>query len=626
MIPTIGNIALIFAMLTAIIQIFLPARFYKTGGAFVFFLIALAFVCLLYSYVVSDFSVLNVYNNSNTMKPLLYKITGTWGNHEGSMLLLVMILAGYNLIVARWTSAKENSDVNITTYLVQQVIMIGFLSFIIFTSNPFVRIYPVPENGLGLNPLLQDVGLAMHPPMLYLGYIGFSVAFSFAIAALIHGRINDDWILRLRKIVLTSWGLLTIGIGLGSWWAYRELGWGGFWFWDPVENVSLMPWLAAAGLYHALLALEKRGVYILWAILVSILTFCLSLIGIFLVRSGVISSVHSFASDPSRGIFILCFIGFVGLCAFTLFYLRAGRLQNSMKDYDVSIVSKESLLAINNIFFLTLSATVLLGTIYPIMLEIFTGAKVSVGAPYFNTTFVPIALLMLLFAAFTPNFSWGGLRKISYGKNTVSFILALIISSFFVYKHGGVLAGIAIFIAVFLFVASLQIIIAVNNKKLVIQKLPARTIAMVFAHAGAAILVIGITVTSSLGVEQEKVLKEGDSIKFANYEATLVKGGFGVGKNYIYKQAQLRVFKNGNEITNLYPEIRVYPIEGSSTIEADLYYTLFSNIYAAIGEVDSNSYATRIYYKPMVNLIWLGCITMAIGGIMAAIAKRREKI
>lgn len=641
MIPPFGNIALIIALLVVFAQIIAPARFYKAGGLLVFSLIATSFACLIYSYAISDFSVLNVYNNSHTLKPFLYKITGAWGNHEGSMLLLVLILAGYNLALVFTVKSdvmlsaekhlepkillhsEDDNKITITAYLTQLIITAGFLSFLIFTSSPFIRIAPVPQDGLGLNPLLQDIGLAIHPPMLYLGYIGFSIAFSFAIAALVHGNAGVNWARTLRKWVLVSWGFLTFGIGLGSWWAYRELGWGGFWFWDPVENVSLMPWLAALGLYHCLIALEKRKVFTLWAVLLSIITFCLSLIGIFLVRSGVVSSVHAFATDPSRGIFILGFIGFVGICAFTLFYLRAGVVQKNScyPQSGISLASRETMILLNNIFFTTLSATVLLGTIYPILLEVFSGTRVSVGAPYFNSTFNPIAILMLAFTAFAPAVKWGG-TKIPFGKNILPLISGLASGGAGLIAGGSWLAAIAIAVAGFLLVASLQMAIVVVNGKPMLKKLPLRSYAMILAHSGAAVLVFGLAITSAFGIEKEQVLSKGQKLEFLGYEAVLVDGKLGMGKNYLFQKAHLRILKSGNEITNLFPEIRVYPVEASSTIEADIYYTLFSNIYAAIGEVDETHYATRIYYKPMINLIWLGCIMMACGGLLAAFPRK----
>lgn len=633
MIPIIGNISLIFSLLFVVLQVIAPPRFYRIGAVSVFFLVLTSFLCLIYSYVTSDFSVLNVYNNSSLAKPLLYKITGAWGNHEGSMLLLILILCGYNLrLVGRWSLVVDrnndklqtiNDQLSITAYLTQLLITAGFLSFIIITSNPFERIFPVPINGLGLNPLLQDVGLAIHPPMLYLGYIGFSIAFSYAIAALIHGEADAEWAKTLKKWVLTSWGFLTLGIGLGSWWAYRELGWGGFWFWDPVENVSIIPWLAATGLYHSLIVLEKRGTFAVWSVLLAIITFCLSLIGIFLVRSGIVSSVHSFASDPSRGVFILGFIGLTGACAFFLFALRGGKLASNAK---FPILSRETMMLFNNLFFITLSATVLLGTIYPIILEVISGVRVSVGAPYFNATFNSIAMVMLVFASFVPVIKWGKKenqesRKLELKKFIFPITASIISAVLAKLQHADILTIIAIFVATFLFLATAQI--SFNYKQL-----PLRAYAVIIAHCGAAVLVAGIAITSCFGIEKEQILYKGEKMEFAGYEAILVDGKLDNSENYVFRQAHFRILKDGNEITNLYPEIRVYPTEGSSTIEAAIYYTLFSNIYAAIGEVDPEGikYATRIYYKPMINLIWLGCIMMAGGGFLAAWGKKKLPI
>ncbi len=633
MIPFIGNISLILSLLFVVVQVISPSRFYRKGAIAVFLLILFSFLCLIYSYVVSDFSVLNVYNNSHTLKPLIYRITGTWGNHEGSMLLLVLILCGYNLglvyrlsfIVDREDNDKPqttNHKLTITAYLTQLLITAGFLSFLILTSNPFARIFPAPEDGMGLNPLLQDIGLAIHPPILYLGYIGFSIAFSLSISALIHGEAGKEWAGRTRRWVLASWGFLTLGIGLGSWWAYRELGWGGFWFWDPVENVSIMPWLAATGLYHSLVASEKRNIFALWSILLAIITFCLGLIGIFLVRSGVVSSVHAFASDPSRGVFILGFLSLTGLCAFVLFALRAGKLA---RPASFPLMSRETIMMLNNIFFITLSSTVLLGTMYPIFVEVLGGARVSVGAPYFNATFNKIAIVMLVFTAIAPSLKWGGGEQNSNMKKMLLPLFVGMIAAICAYiKNADIFSVIAIFVAGFLLSASTQLLFNFSRNKPLLKKLPLRAYAMILAHAGAAILVIGIAVTSAFGVEKEQVLTKGQKLEFSGYEAVLEGGELGTGKNYIFRRAHFRIFKDGNEITSLYPEIRVYPIEQSSTIEADIYYTLFSNIYAAVGEIDNDGikYATRIYYKPMVNLIWLGCVMMAMGALLAVLKKK----
>lgn len=629
MIPALGNISLMLALLFIIGQVIFSPRFYRMGAITVFLLILFAFSCLVYSYAVSDFSVVNVYNNSSNLKPMLYKITGSWGNHEGSMLLLVLILSLYNLIISRGLGDKveENNKLPIeikeTAYLTQLLLTAGFLAFLTLTSNPFERIFPAPENGLGLNPLLQDIGLAIHPPMLYLGYIGFSVAFSFAIAALIHGEAREAWAKSLRQYVLTSWAFLTFGIGLGSWWAYRELGWGGFWFWDPVENVSIMPWLSATALYHSLIVLEKRRAFAVWSVLLCIITFILGLIGIFLVRSGVVSSVHAFASDPSRGVFILGFLGFTAILAFSLFAARANKLSN---DIDFANYSRETIILINNIFFVTLSATVLLGTLYPIFLEVLNGTRVSVGAPYFNATFNSLAIVMLVFAAIAPSVNWKNGGKIQ--KKIIAPLLVGAICGVITFiKHGDILTIVSIAVAGFLFISSIQITVGFKGG-LYLKKLTVRSYAMVLAHAGAAVLVFGIAITSCFGVEKEKTMVKGDVLEFGKYQAVLVDGDLSMGKNYILRTAHFRILENGNEVANLKPEIRLYPVEKSTTLEADIHYSLFSNIYAAVGEIDNEGvkYATRLYYKPMINLIWLGCIMMALGGLLAVFTKPRKNI
>ncbi len=627
MIPIIGNICLILSLLLVVLQIIADQKYYKPGAIIVFILLFISFLSLIYCYAISDFSVFNVYKNSHTLKPLLYKITGAWGNHEGSLLLLVLVLSGYNLvfILQKKISLAIGNNIKNTAYLSQLIITTGFLLFIITTSNPFITIYPAPQNGLGLNPLLQDIGLAMHPPMLYLGYIGFSIAFSYSIAALANQQAGANWAIIVKKWVLFSWSILTIGIGLGSWWAYRELGWGGFWFWDPVENASLMPWLSAIALYHALIAVEKKEIFTVWAILISIITFMLTLIGIFLVRSGIISSVHSFANDPMRGIFILCFIAFIGISSFTLFALRANKFINKQ---NFSVLSKEAFLFINGIFFITLSATVFLGTLYPIFVEIIGDTKVSVGAPYFNSTFNPIAIFMLFFAGLVPLLNHVNKEQIknNYFKYIITSFGMVTLVILLIYK--GVDLLVTLGLSVSLFVIAVSVISIIDPaEKFFLKRLSWRKYSMLIAHSGAAILAIGIIISCSYGVEKEKILKKNERIDFAGYSAQLIDTKDNIGKNYFSRAANFIVYRGEKEVTKLSPEIRLYPVEGSTTAEAAIYYNIFSNIYIAIGEIDEKGekYATRVYYKPFINLIWFGCIVMAVGGIVRFITSRIYK-
>jgi cytochrome c-type biogenesis protein CcmF len=634
MIPSTGYLALVMALLLSFVQAFLGIRNQgpRIRGAVTasLLLIIISFGCLVYSHATSDFSVLNVYNNSHTAKPLMYKISGTWGNHEGSMLLIALILAAYNFAFA-WLGSSGYEPDDLTTTLppklffkniilsIQSFISTGFLSFIIFTSNPFERIFPVPENGQGLNPLLQDVGLAIHPPVLYIGYIGLSLALSYSVAALILGEADKKWAMSLKKWVLFSWSFLTFGVGLGSWWAYRELGWGGFWMWDPVENASFMPWLAATALLHSLIVMEKRETLKIWTILLGILTFSLSLVGIFLVRSGVLTSIHAFASDPTRGVFILAFLGLIINVSLILFALRAHKLK-PLNDF--TPVSKESTILLGNMLLVIACATVLLGTLYPIFLELFSEHRVSVGAPYFNSTFNLIILPVLLLAAISPAIKWKDdsikiLLKKFYNLFTVGITTAALV--LLVPEKTSIIAAVAISFSIVLIAAML---IRAYEKLRDNGKLSPTFCAMALSHIGAGVLAIGITVVSVWGIEEERIIKLEESIPIEGYTIKMNEMYFGMDDNFLMRQGKFSVIKNGGELAVLLPEVRYYPVEKSNTTESDIYYTLFSNIYIAMGDSDGKGgFVVRVYYKPMINLVWLGCVLMGAGGLVGLVRK-----
>jgi len=639
MAANLGEIVLIFALLSSFLQFYAPLNKSFSGRSLILqkfsakiLLISLltAFSCLIYSYIISDFSLANVYRNSHSFKPLLYKITGSWGNHEGSMLLFALIICGYNFFYSELGRSEEKKII----LCVQGAICFGIVSYVVFTSNPFERLFPVPETGLGLNPLLQDIGLAMHPPMLYLGYGGFSLAFSFSVAGLWVKKIDKNWARDLRPWVLISWSFLTMGIGLGSWWAYRELGWGGFWFWDPVENSSLMPWLVATSLLHSLVVLEKRQEFPAWASFLAILTFCVGLVGFFLVRSGVLTSVHSFASDPYRGIFMLILLAILFGFALTLYSLRASSLKAGG---NFAFVSREGGILLNNVLLLTLCGTILLGTLYPIFLEVLVGERVSVGKPYFNVIFTPVAFLLLFLGAIGPYLKWkkDDLAKLSK-KRAIPLLIPLL---FFIAAFAGIwwakggftLYAPALGLAFWLLTAIIADIsdriklFSTSIKKSInkLKDLPLSYYAMVFAHIGVALLAISITLLSAFEEDKELLMKAGEKTELAGYEITFLESKLGQKEDYLARTGKFSVSRNGKELAILLPESRIYIVQGSSTTEADIYYTPITDIYIVIGDKayetreGKEGFSVRIYVRPFMNLVWLSCLIIAAGGFIA---------
>ncbi|HSM96015.1 MAG TPA: heme lyase CcmF/NrfE family subunit [Rhizomicrobium sp.] len=586
-------------------------------GMFVF--VALAFGALTFAFVTSDFSVLDVAQNSHTAKPMIYKITGVWGNHEGSMLLWVFVLAVYSAIIvfaqrggARLTSAALG---------VQGLLACAFLLFILFTSNPFLRLDPPPFEGAGLNPLLQDPGLAMHPPMLYIGYVGLSAAFSYAAAALITGEADAGWARAARPFMLLAWIALTMGITLGSWWAYYVLGWGGFWFWDPVENAALMPWLIATALLHSALATERTGAFRSWTLLLAILGFSLSLIGTFLVRSGVLSSVHAFASDPTRGIYILAMLVVAIGGALALFAWRAPQLQGGAA---FEPVSKDSALLLNNVLLSAAAATVFIGTLYPLLLDALTGQKISVGPPYFAITFAPIFVALIALVPFGPRLGWrsgdgrAALRALAPAFG-VAVVGGLAVLAFVTPRS--VVAALAFALGIWTMAAAVIDLARRGD----IRGLPIGAFASALAHFGLGITLLGITGTTIWRSEALDLLKPGQTMPIAGYTLRLEGVQLLQGPNYEAERATVSVLSDGRMIATMSPEKRAYPVEGQATAVTAIRTTGFSDLYLALGDERDGGWVIRAYVSPLAPFIWFGGAFMALGGIAGLWGRLRPR-
>jgi cytochrome c-type biogenesis protein CcmF len=595
--------------------------------------LALAFAALTAAYLTSDFSVLNVWQNSHSAKPLLFKLTGVWGNHEGSMLLWVLILALFGALVAVF-GGNLPSGLRARVLAVQGWIGSAFLIFILLTSNPFTRLDPAPLEGRDLNPILQDIGLAIHPPLLYLGYVGFSISFAFAVAALMEGKTDAAWARWVRPWTLAAWMFLTAGIAMGSYWAYYELGWGGWWFWDPVENASFMPWLAGTALLHSAVVMEKRGALKVWTILLAILTFSLSLLGTFLVRSGVLTSVHAFASDPSRGVFILGILTlFIG-GALTLFAVRAPEMKQGGL---FAPISREGALVFNNLLLVTATATVLVGTLYPLALEAVTGQKISVGAPFFNLTFVPLTIPLFMALPFGPLLAWkrGDLLGASQrlGVAMAAALVAAVVA--YVLAGGkGVLAPLALGLGAWLICGSLvdlaeRIQLRRGDARTSwarLRGLPRSALGTVVAHAGMGVMLIGVVATSAYQTEEIVALQPGESVEVAGYTLTFQGIAPLTGPNYREDRAQFAVSRGGAPAFALTPSKRFYAARETTTTEAGIKTIGFSQLYVSLGEaVESGAVAVRASYKPLVTLIWLGALVTALGGALS-LSDRRLRI
>ena len=623
MVAIIGNISLICATLLSFYQFLNIRNINKVRVlnpdrtiSLQFFFVLTAFFSLMYAYVVSDFSILNVYQNSHTAKPLLYKITGVWGNHEGSMLLWVLVLVFFGFLISKYDKRLDLPYKTLTLSF-QSLITFIFLLFILLSSNPFIVISPVPINGQGLNPLLQDPGLAFHPPNLYIGYVGLSIVFSFTIARFYKGSFDASWAKLIKPWVLLSWSFLTLGISLGSWWAYYELGWGGFWFWDPVENASLMPWLCATALLHSTLVLEKRNALKKWTIFLAFLSFSFSLIGTFLVRSGIITSVHAFASDPTRGVFILMICAFFIFSSFILLAKKAGSIKEEKL---ISPISKEGAIVFNNLLMIALLLTIFIGTIYPIFLEIFTGDQISVGPPYFNLTATLIMIPAVLVMSFAPMINWkkDDLFGLLSRLKTVLFLSLLVTFIFFYINfQGPIIALVGIFLAAWLFFGTLFNFFEKTNYLKKLKDLNKTYLGMTVAHLGVAIFIAGITGSTLWKIEKIKTLKVGEKVLLNNYSLNFDKIKKIRGKNYIGHEAEFNLYKKNKFIKTLKPQKRFYPVQEFATTEAAIYSRGISDIYIAMSEPVDDSWLFRFHYSPLTPWIWIGSIMAFIGGILS---------
>jgi len=649
MIPEIGQFALILALLMALTQAILPligaARANRAwiavaapAGQAQFIFVAIAICCLGYSFITNDFSVLNVATNSNSQLPLHYRLAATWGSHEGSLLLWTFMLGIWTVAVSLFS--RHLPDEMVARVLsVMGILSVGFLLFMLTTSNPFARLIPAPVDGRDLNPLLQDPAMVAHPPMLYMGYVGFSVAFAFAISALISGRLDATWARWSRPWTTVAWMFLTCGIALGSFWAYYELGWGGWWFWDPVENASFMPWLVGTALIHSLAVTEKRGGFKSWTVLLAIAAFSLSLLGTFLVRSGVLTSVHAFAVDPKRGIFILAFLLFVIGGSLLLYALRAKQVGLGGK---FELVSRESFLLSNNVLLTVAAGSVLLGTLYPLIIDALGMGKLSVGPPYFNSVFVPLMVPAVFLMGVGPIARW---KKASLPELAVrlrwAFLAAVVTALIlpFILGQWKALVSLGLMLTLWIVITSVLNIrdrVKVTSGQLtVLQKLKTQSrsyYGMHLAHLGVAVFVVGVTLVTGYQSEQDVRMDIGDTVTAGNYTFRLNGVSNVPGPNYRAARADIEVSKNGTIVNHMYPEKRSYVATESVMTETAIDTGLFRDLYISLGEpVSGGAWSVRVYYKPFVDWIWGGALLMAMGGGLAlsdrryALAARKQR-
>ncbi|MFV9682807.1 heme lyase CcmF/NrfE family subunit [Pseudomonas sp. NY15367] len=637
MIPELGHLAMILALCLCLVQATLPLIGAWRGdhqwmslaqpaawGQFAFLLFS--FICLTYAFMVDDFSVAYVANNSNSALPWYYKFSAVWGAHEGSLLLWALILAGWTFAVAIF-SRHLPEEMLARVLAVMGMISVGFLLFLIVTSNPFERLLPnSPADGRDLNPLLQDFGLIVHPPMLYMGYVGFSVAFAFAIAALLGGKLDAAWARWSRPWTIIAWAFLGIGIALGSWWAYYELGWGGWWFWDPVENASFMPWLVGTALIHSLAVTEKRGVFKSWTVLLAIAAFSLSLLGTFLVRSGVLTSVHAFATDPERGVFILAFLLVVVGGSLALFAVRAPVVKSQV---GFGLWSRETLLLVNNIVLVVSAAMILLGTLYPLVLDALTGAKLSVGPPYFNALFLPLMALLMAVISVGVLVRWKDTPLKWLGSMLTPVLVAsvvLAVAATFLHGdfHWAVLA--VCLLAFWVILGGVRDIFDKTRHKGLIKGLPSLNRSywgMQMAHLGFAVCALGVVLTSLGSYERDLRMAPGDSVELGGYRFQFDGAVHHEGPNFISDKGTVRVFDGERQIKVLHPEKRLYTVQQSTMTEAGIDAGFTRDLFVALGEpLEQGAWAVRIHIKPFVRWIWLGGLLMAFGGFLAAADKR----
>ena len=613
MLNLIGNYSLVLALTLSTLIIFLSFKTFKSKKNITFniffiissqfFLICISFLTLILAFVYSDFSNLAVYFNSHSSKPLFYKISGTWGNHEGSLLLWLLVLSLFNLIFYIKSKKLLNAFRSLTIFF-QQIIILGFLLFIFFTSNPFQLVIPTPIEGLGLNPILQDPALAIHPPILYLGYVGSSIIFSSSLSALVCNYVNKEWASDIKKWTLISWIFLTIGIMLGSIWAYYELGWGGFWFWDPVENVSLMPWLCLTALLHCTSVLEKRLNLKSWTIILAISTFILSMSGTFLVRSGILNSVHTFANDPERGLFVLIFLTFLILISLII-YFKHNNFNQENKSF---IFSKESAIVINNWFMMYFLSVVLIGTVYPIFLEAITNEKISVGPPYFNQLMIPFLIPFLIIMALGPKLEWIKNKKVRVKlTKIILFVLSIFISYLIVRHFSTKVLYLTILISPSLYLFFISIIDLNDEKLKLSQKL---------SHFGFSILIVSIILNSLFSEEVSVNLKKGEERQLSNYLLKFKNITKTEIDNFTSLKAEIHVIQNNKEL-KFYPELRLYQVPETITSEADIKTNLFNDNLVVVNYLKDTDYLNiRYQKKPFMLLIWISAILLAIGGMI----------
>ncbi|WP_136416633.1 MULTISPECIES: heme lyase CcmF/NrfE family subunit [Oxalobacteraceae] len=639
MIPELGNFAIVLALCVALVQGILPIAGSFTGNqrwmalarptsAAQFILVTTAFSCLVYAFVTNDFSVTYVASNSNSKLPVYYRIAGAWGGHEGSMLLWIQMLALWTLAVAQFS--RQLPDQTVARVLgVMGLVSVGFLAFLLFTSNPFARLLPMAADGRDLNPLLQDFGMIIHPPLLYMGYVGFSVAFAFAIAALMGGQLDAAWARWSRPWTTVAWMFLTLGIFMGSFWAYYELGWGGWWFWDPVENASFMPWLVGTALIHSLAVTEKRGSFKNWTVLLAIIAFTLSLLGTFLVRSGVLTSVHAFATDPERGMFILVFLAIVIGGSLTLYAWRAPSVGLGGR---FALISRESMLLVNNVLLLVASGTVLLGTLYPLFLDALNLGKISVGPPYFEAVFVPLMIPVLVLLAIGPFARWKEtsvadllrrLRWVALAAVGLALAIALVLAA-----SPMVTAGLAF--AIWIVFGSIAHLVerarhAPKDMSLWkrLSREPRSYWAMLVAHVGIGVFVVGVTLVKGLDEAKDVSMRVGDTTSVNGYTFNFKDLQEIKGPNYVAAQATFDVTYGGKPVTTLMPEKRLYTVQRMPMTEAGIDRGFTHDLYVSLGEETADgAWVVRVQYKPFVGWIWGGCLIMAFGGLLAASDRR----
>ncbi|MGZ8265402.1 MAG: heme lyase CcmF/NrfE family subunit [Burkholderiales bacterium] len=640
MVPELGQFALALALMTAVVQGVLPIVGAARGnrawmnlarpaaqGQFVF--IAIAFGCLTYSFVTNDFSVAYVANHSNSALPLEYRVAGVWGGHEGSLLLWVLMLTVWMVAVSVF-SRHLPEDMVARVLGVMGLVSIGFLAFMLFTSNPFDRMIPAAADGRDLNPLLQDLGMIFHPPMLYMGYVGFSVAYAFAIAALLSGRLDAAWARWSRPWTTIAWMFLTLGIALGSFWAYYELGWGGWWFWDPVENASFMPWLVGTALIHSLAVTEKRGSFRSWTVFLAILAFALSLLGTFLVRSGVLTSVHAFATDPKRGVFILAFLTVVVGASLVLYTLRTSRIGLG-GSFD--LVSRESLLLTNNVLLAAAMGSVMLGTLYPLVLDAFGAGKISVGPPYFEAVFAPLMAPAVFLMGIGPLARWRKTSLPELAKRLrwafgVSVITALLLP--LTMGRWSALVSLGLLLAVWVAATSVMTLLDrvkhASSGASAITRLataPRGFYGMLTAHLGIAVFIVGVTMVKGYEIEKDVRMLPGETLEIAGYTLRLDRVEQVKGPNYGAVRGTIDVTRAGKPVTVMHPEKRVYLVQNNPMTEAAIDSGFTRDLYVALGDpLGGGAWLVRAHYKPFVSWIWIGCLIMGIGGLLAATDRR----